>query len=216
MKRLRLFLLLCITISPQLLPGAPRRYGREDEIALRETRDSLDVVKHGVDNLETELQMFQERVTNQEETLDSMRQQLSEMAQSTKELVKGNSSIWEHKLNALETANKTLIADFSHLKTHANESAKALEKFDKRVQDLERLAAIQSKNVENLQTALRALTDALQVKETVSLGNKSYQVRPGDSLEKIAKMHQTTVKAIKALNNLANDQIFVDQKIQIP
>lgn len=43
-----------------------------------------------------------------------------------------------------------------------------------------------------------------------------YHVKGGDSLGKIAKRHGTTVKAIRALNSLANDNIRVGQKLKLP
>lgn len=43
-----------------------------------------------------------------------------------------------------------------------------------------------------------------------------YHVKGGDSLGKIAKRHGTTVKAIRALNNLSNDNIRVGQKLKLP
>jgi LysM repeat protein len=41
-------------------------------------------------------------------------------------------------------------------------------------------------------------------------------VKSGDSLTKIAKAHGTTVKAIKAENNLNTDHLKVGQKLKIP
>jgi LysM repeat protein len=49
-----------------------------------------------------------------------------------------------------------------------------------------------------------------------SLGEEAYTVKSGDSLTKIAKAHGTTVKAIKAENNLNTDHIKVGQKLKIP
>ncbi len=43
-----------------------------------------------------------------------------------------------------------------------------------------------------------------------------YHVKGGDSLGKIAKRHGTTVKAIRALNSLSNDNIRVGQKLKLP
>ena len=43
-----------------------------------------------------------------------------------------------------------------------------------------------------------------------------YVVKSGDALEKIAKNHNTTVKAIKALNGMKTDRINVGQKLKIP
>jgi LysM repeat protein len=45
---------------------------------------------------------------------------------------------------------------------------------------------------------------------------EAYTVKSGDSLTKIAKAHGTTVKAIKAENNLNTDHIKVGQKLKIP
>lgn len=43
-----------------------------------------------------------------------------------------------------------------------------------------------------------------------------YVVKSGDMLEKIAKAHGTTVKAIKAANNMKTDRINIGQKLKIP
>ena len=45
---------------------------------------------------------------------------------------------------------------------------------------------------------------------------KIYRVKAGDSLEKIAKQNQTTIKKLKEANQLANDQIIVGQKLKLP
>jgi LysM repeat protein len=48
------------------------------------------------------------------------------------------------------------------------------------------------------------------------VAGETYTVKSGDSLTKIAKAHGTTVKAIKAENNLNTDHIKVGQKLKIP
>ena len=45
---------------------------------------------------------------------------------------------------------------------------------------------------------------------------EAYTVKSNDSLTKIAKAHGTTVKALKAENNLNTDHIKVGQKLKIP
>ena len=42
-----------------------------------------------------------------------------------------------------------------------------------------------------------------------------YEIKPGDSLDKIAKEHGTTVDLIKKSNNLASDNIFPGKKIRV-
>jgi len=43
-----------------------------------------------------------------------------------------------------------------------------------------------------------------------------YTVKSGDTLTRIAKSHGTTVRALKAANNLENDRIVVGSKLKIP
>lgn len=214
----KLLLALFIFLSLPLF-AAPRRYGNEDDTAIREIRDSLDSLKHEVDNHETEIHMFEERMVNQESTISSMRQQLLDANQSNKDLLKGNAASWESRIVNVETANKGLAADMRQFKSHANETTEALGLYKQRISDLEKLINVQNQNLENLQAALRSLTEALQVKEgpiASSEGGKSYRVKPGDSLEKIAKANGTTIKALKELNNLSNDRINVGQTLQLP
>jgi LysM repeat protein len=50
----------------------------------------------------------------------------------------------------------------------------------------------------------------------VNGSEKPYSVKSGDTLMKIAREHGTTVKALRAANNLKTDQIKVAQKLKIP
>jgi LysM repeat protein len=51
---------------------------------------------------------------------------------------------------------------------------------------------------------------------SIPSSEKLYTVKSGDSLNKIAKLNETTVKALRAANNLKTDQIKVGQKLKIP
>ena len=48
------------------------------------------------------------------------------------------------------------------------------------------------------------------------VAGETYTVKSGDTLTKIAKMQGTTIKAIRAENNLTTDHIKVGQKLKIP
>jgi LysM repeat protein len=45
---------------------------------------------------------------------------------------------------------------------------------------------------------------------------KTYIVRPGDSLEKIARIYETSSDELKKLNQLSNDLIIVGQELMVP
>jgi LysM repeat protein len=48
------------------------------------------------------------------------------------------------------------------------------------------------------------------------VAGETYTVKSGDTLSKIAKAHGTTVKALRAENNLTTDHILVGKKLKIP
>ena len=52
--------------------------------------------------------------------------------------------------------------------------------------------------------------------EQKTLSPKLYKVRPGDTLEKIAKAHKIHLDTLKKLNQLKDDLIVVGQNLQLP
>lgn len=52
--------------------------------------------------------------------------------------------------------------------------------------------------------------------EKLPPGVEIYQVRSGDNLTQIAKTHGTTVTAIRQLNGMSTDRIYIGQKLKIP
>lgn len=76
-------------------------------------------------------------------------------------------------------------------------------------------------NMLHLQQSLQLLAKAMNpVNETATTTNSNqaevYIVQSGDSLEKIAKKHQTSIQAITQFNQLKSSKIWVGQKIKIP
>jgi LysM repeat protein len=65
-------------------------------------------------------------------------------------------------------------------------------------------------------TAPATTTTATTAAPVTSAGETVYVVKSGDTLTRIAKIHNTTVKAIRSANNLKTDSIKVGQKLTIP
>ena len=213
-------------LCPQMIHSAQKNwdYANDMNTTLREVRDSLDDLKHEVSNHEVEIRTFDEKLNNQGTTLDSLRQQILDATQANKEMVKSNVNSQETKMTNIETLTKGLVADFKLLKTHANDASTSIEQFEQRISRLEKTIEVQNRNIANLQSALTSIASAFDVKESVpsasgsdsSSGSKKYRIKPGDSLEKIARNNGTTIKAIKELNRMSGDKIVVGQSIELP
>lgn len=203
-----------------------RFYDDENAVLVKEMRDSLDEIRHEVNNHETEIRMYDEKLKSIEDIIDGLRDQFHETTQAQKEQLKGSSSNLESKLTALDTVSKGLVADLRQFKTHSNDVSTTLGLYKQKITELEKVIEQQNQNIDHLQTAMRALMDALQAKDAVSSKSQSsasndypagsYRVKAGDSLEKIARNHQTTVKAIMELNGLSHDRIGVGQLLKMP
>jgi LysM repeat protein len=57
---------------------------------------------------------------------------------------------------------------------------------------------------------------ATPVQSAEATGEAFYFVKSGDTLSRIAKTHNTTIKALKSVNELATDRIVVGEKLKIP
>lgn len=62
------------------------------------------------------------------------------------------------------------------------------------------------------QKKVEELNIALLFSPTITPGSIEYEIKPGDSLDKIAREHATTVELIKKSNGLASDNIFPGKK----
>ncbi|HOU36095.1 MAG TPA: L,D-transpeptidase family protein [Candidatus Omnitrophota bacterium] len=65
------------------------------------------------------------------------------------------------------------------------------------------------------QQKVEALNIALLFSPTLTPGSIEYEIKPGDSLEKIARDHRTTVELIKKSNGLTGDSIFPGKKLKV-
>lgn len=213
MKQYLNTILAILVLQAACLHAARGRSSYEEErnIITREILDSLDSLRYEVNNHEAEIRMFEEKFKNQEDILDTIRKQTNTSMQA----VKGQTVNVEAKLAGHENASKGLLNDF---KSYAKETTQAMTEYKDRLSELEKTIELQNRNIENLQAAMRTLMEALQSKDNVNstADAKVYRVKAGDSLEKIAKQNQTTIKKLKELNNLNNDQIIINQKLKIP
>jgi LysM repeat protein len=195
--------------SFQALHAAPKAYYAPPP-------NPIDGLKNQLSNHDAELNSLQQRVENFHVILESLQEQLQDQGNSQKQQFKKDSASLEIKIASLENMAKSLTADIKLLQSHANETGAALQAMKQKISEGEQRIHVQNGNIENLQSVIQTLMEALQVKAEVASGGKSYKVKPGDSLEKIARGHGTTVQALKNLNGMASDKIVVGKMLQIP
>ena len=115
-----MLLMLCCTS----LEAARNRpiYEEDKSVLLREILDSLDNLRFEINNHETELRMFEEKFKNQEDILESLRNQTTIALQVVKETLKSQSSSLESKLTNHENSAKGLSNDLKSYTQDHNQS----------------------------------------------------------------------------------------------
>lgn len=212
------FLFALLLMGAPLLEGAPRRYDDDFSIQMREIRDSLDYLRREVNNHEEEIRVFEQKALTQEDVLETLRKEANESHQSQKQHLKNNQEQLETKVAVIETSSKAFNSDLKQLKTHSNETQELLKTYRDKIASLEKTVDTLTRNLDNMQSAVNSLVEVLKVGTTTSYEgvSKTYKVKAGDSLEKIARAAGTTIKVIKELNNLSKDQIVIGQTLKLP
>lgn len=208
--------LLCLLLLLGFSSCSPLRSSPNDEkhqleLTLHEVQTNLDDLKHDINCFQTELQILDGRIKYYENTLSSLKQHDLEKQQAKIEQILTQLQSLEKKWTSLEKGQKEGTSELETLSAHANETTAALSQFKDRIGELE----------EEIQTQNRRFEEVSKLKghiETLAKGKdfRLYRVKPGDSLEKIARAHKTAVEKIKKINGLDQDLIVVGQELKIP
>ena len=145
-----------------------------------------------------------------------MREEISKLIKATKELTSSQAASTDAKVQKVEKNLEKLVSDMKQFKTHSNETNDLVKELQKAVTQTQENSHLQMRQVEGLETALKSLAKAMQADTKSASSPKSYRVKKGDNLEKIAKEFQTTASAIKELNGLSSSTIRLDQELKIP
>jgi LysM repeat protein/archaellum component FlaC len=238
MRYKAIFIFLMLGAAPLSAAAPPynnsRYYESENSAAIKEIKNALDNMRHGINNHEIEMRAFEERLSTLDSMIETVRDQAGEVQRAHKEQMKGSSQDLETKIAALETNSKGIMGDLKQLKTHANDSAAVLAQMVQKFSELEKVIDRQNQDIDSLQTAMHSLVEAFGGGKTLGAGKESgskdagkknpsppensYRVKPGDNLEKIARAHQTSIRALKELNHLPeeDDKIVVGKILLIP
>jgi LysM repeat protein len=160
------------------------------------------------------LQIIDGRIKHSENALSTVKQQDIEKQQAKIDQITLHLQTLEKRLALFEKNSGAESEERRELMTHAKETTAALIQCKNRIEELEKELVVNQRRFEEfgrLKGNIEHLAQALRGSEP-----KTYRVKQGDSLEKIAKLHKTSVEKIKKLNDLQQDLIVVGQDLKIP
>jgi LysM repeat protein len=202
---------MACAISCSPLKSSPHDEKHQWELTVHEVQTTLDDLRHDINCFQTEIQILDGRIKYYENALASLKKEGLEQQQAKIDALSHQIQSFEKKWAFLEKNQSASSENLEQFLSHANETTASLSQFKDRIQELEQEILVQNRKFDEIAKLKGAI-------ESVAKGSraKTYKVRSGDSLEKIAKAHKTSVDKIKKLNNLDNDLIVIGQEIQIP
>jgi chromosome segregation ATPase len=173
------------------------------ELTLHELQTALDDQRHDQNCFQTELQILDGRIKYNESALTAFKQKDLEKSQASIHQLEQKLVLLEKRLATFERSQHQGNQDVQQLTLYANETTVTLSQFKERILELEQTLKSQGH-----------LFEEMLAKQ--SSGVKVHIVRLGDTLEKIARLHKTTVERIKIKNRFNQDLIVVGQELHIP
>lgn len=208
------FILSLVGVACSPLRTSPHDEKHRLELTMHEVQTNLDDVRHDINCFQTELQIIEGRIKYFENALASLKQQDIEKQQAKIDQISHQIQALEKKWSSWEKSSHNGKEEIDMLSKYASESNISLAQFKERIEELEQEILGQNRRIDAL-AKVKGNLDSLAKSLKTDI-NKSYRVRSGDTLEKIAKEHKTTIDKIKKLNHLEQDLIVVGQELKIP
>ncbi len=196
-----------------LLAGCVHKFSSSDKCAVhpaevQDLRVHLADVEHMLHGQQVSLDLMDERLRKSSSYVRTD-PKLGEITQLIAAL--------ERRLVAIESTQQKIAQDMIRLSVHANQTAEGLAGQQAKFTAIETELAWHSKRLEDIQQLKGTLKAISQAVGTPSVPkNRTYTVKPGDTLDKIAKDQGTTVDALKKANHLEGDRIRVGAQLQLP
>jgi len=186
---------------------------REDkhqiELGLRKMRTDLEEVRQDCNTYEVGHHLLEGKFLEQEQMLATLKQRFDEL--KDKDSPPQEVQILAREVDQLSKRQENIISDIRQLGAYANETTTALSQYKDKIAQLENLMALQKQQINTLIKLKDSIDEYSQTEN-----QKIYIVKSGDSLEKIAREHGTTVEKLKQLNQINSDVIMVDQQLSLP
>jgi LysM repeat protein len=166
----------------------------QDPHLFEEMRTEIADLKHALHGTEVELKLLEERL----ESRDA-------------EPAKNDVAALQRKIALLEKTVDKMSGELRSLMTYANQTSASLSQYREQIQAIDH----KLDEVAKLRSTLTQISKNYTTAETAP-STKSYRVKSGDSLEKIARKFHVSVESLKQDNQLSSDKIVVGQELTIP
>lgn len=186
-------LLLCTPLIVGCTSTMTALRGNQEHL-FDEMRTEIADLKHALHGTEVELRLLEEKFENQDRV---------------KPAPQGEVSTLQRKLGALEKNYEKLSTDVKSLMTYANQTTTSLSQYRDQIQEID-------KKLSEVSKLRSTLTQISKTYSETPASEKTYRVKSGDSLEKIARKFQVSTEALKRDNRLSSDKIVVGQELTIP
>lgn len=191
--------------------GPSKSEQHQIERALHKVRTGVEDIKHDLNTFEIEHNVLEGKLLDQEREIDILKQQINELKSSNLDSFLQNLQKVEKNLQHLSKKQEKIIVDIRQLSSHANETTTALSQYKDKIGQLEKAIILQNQQINELTKVKESITKLTQIEN-----RKTYRVKTGDSLEKIAREHGTNVEELKRINQMTSDLIVVDQLLSLP
>jgi LysM repeat protein len=200
-----LFLVGCGSVS------SSRSDKHQMELTLHKVRTEVEDIKHELNTYEIEHHVIEGKLIDQEQIIASLRTQVAELKSGRLDSFVQELQNLEKKLQQVTKKQDKIVADIRQLSTHANDTTTALSQYKDKIAQFEKLIqgqTVQLQEISKIKEGINKLAESEQ--------KKTYTVKAGDSLEKIARDHHTTVEELKRVNKITTDLIVIDQLLNLP
>lgn len=204
-----LLALLLISIGCSPLKSSPNEEKHQLELTLHEIQTNIDDLKHDVVCFKSEIQILDDKV-QQEKT-----SQENQKLRSTQESIEQKIVDLEKTLEKVSQTQSSISNDLEKISSFSQKVTLSLSQYKEKIAEIEKgqlLADQKLSKISNLKNTLESLAKSIHQQSELNI----YKVKPGDSLEKIAKKHKTNVETLRKLNALDQDLIVIGQELKIP
>ncbi|MEL7431260.1 MAG: LysM peptidoglycan-binding domain-containing protein [Chlamydiota bacterium] len=196
------------------MTSSPDEEKHQTELTIHEIQTNVDDLRHDLNRFETEISSSDDKIHYLGKSLSTLKEKEMKTILRTIQELASQMDADRKTILRLEEREALVKAALDHLTSHAESTICAFKQYKERLGELEQEIAQQNEKFEEM-VKMRNYVENVAAKIRSPEDVFTYTVKAGDTLEAIAKSHQTSVEEIKTINHITKD-LVVGQKIQLP